>query len=123
MIPHSILVVDDNATLRISLCDMLSDCGSKVLSADCGLNALTLLRDPGCELVFSDVDMPDISGFELLARMHDQHITTPCVLMSARADSSLEEAAARAGAFAMLHKPVGISVVSNITQQIFSADD
>lgn len=119
---HSVLVVDDDIMVRDSLCDMLSDWGCHIMSADCGLNALTILNNENCELVFSDVDMPDISGFELLARMHKQHIEAPCVLMSARADKELEIAAKQAGAFAMLHKPVGINVVSNITHQIFSGE-
>ena len=122
MAQHSVLVVDDDTTLRNSLCDVFSDWGCRILSADCGLRALNILEQEECELIFSDVDMPDISGFELLARLQRQHIKTPYVLMSARADKQLEVAAHEAGALAMLHKPVKLGMVSNITQQIFSVD-
>ena len=120
MAEHSVLVVDDDKMLRSSLCDLLSDYGCRLMSADCGLSALALLEQEPCELVFSDVDMPDISGFELIARMHRQHMTIPCVLMSARSDQTLEHAAKDAGALAMLKKPVQLNVVTSITQQVFS---
>ena len=122
MAQHSVLVVDDDSTLRNSLCDVFSDWGCRILSADCGLRALNILQEEECELIFSDVDMPDISGFELLARLQRQHIKTPYVLMSARADKQLEVAAYEAGAIAMLHKPVKLGMVSNITKQIFSVE-
>ena len=120
MAEHPVLIVDDDSAVRSSLCDLLSDYGCQLLSADCGLNALSILKQEPCELVFSDVDMPDISGFELLARAQREHLSMPFVLMSARCNQELEQAALQAGALAMLPKPVGLNAVTSITQRVFA---
>jgi FixJ family two-component response regulator len=54
----------------------------------------------------SDVDMPDISGFELIARLQTLGQTPPVVLLSARADEAMAEAASRSGARHLFPKPV-----------------
>lgn len=114
MSTRSVLVVDDDRLVRDTLCEVVSDFGCTTRSSECGLQALDLLAvEPG-DLVVSDVDMPDISGFELLARMRAQSIATPVVLMSARADASLQASAERAGAQAMLAKPIAIQPFTSL---------
>ena len=119
MSTHSVLVVDDDQMLRDTLCDVFSDWGCHILSADCGLKALELLSHEQCELMISDVDMPDISGFELLSRIRKQDMEFPCILMSARANDELKTAATQAGALAMLKKPLKIQHVNSLTKNIF----
>lgn len=117
---HSVLIVDDDHTLRDTLCDVMGSWGCHILSADCGLKALELLNHEPCELMLSDVDMPDISGFELLSRIRKQNMQFPCILMSARANAELTTAASQAGALAMLRKPIEMQEVNNITKRVFN---
>ena len=109
MTTHSVFIVDDDRLTRESLCEIVAELGFDVADADCGLTALDRLRARPSEIVVSDVDMPDISGFELLARLHADRITIPMVLMSARADSALSKAAADAGAEQLFGKPVPVA--------------
>ncbi|MFQ5590055.1 MAG: response regulator [Phycisphaerae bacterium] len=65
-----ILVVDDNATARTSLCRLLESCGFSPASASGGTAALNMLRDAAAQhmpfdLVILDVKMPAMSGIEV----------------------------------------------------------
>jgi PAS domain S-box-containing protein len=60
----SILVVDDEASVRETLAEMLEVMGHRVLLADSGQNALQTLAGNGCDLVFTDLAMPEMDGWE-----------------------------------------------------------
>jgi PAS domain S-box-containing protein len=60
----SILVIDDEPTVRETLADMLEVMGHRVLLADSGLNALQALAGTDCDLVFTDLAMPEMDGWE-----------------------------------------------------------
>jgi two-component system, sensor histidine kinase and response regulator len=68
-----VLVVDDNATNRCILLEMLQSWGMKVSLADSGESALALLGDLAEDACFPimlcDMNMPDVSGFDLVERM------------------------------------------------------
>ena len=69
------------------------------------------------DLVLSDVDMPDMTGFALLGWIQ-AHQQVPAVLMSARADHQLGLAAQRAGAVTLLSKPVEIPAITSLVARI-----
>jgi len=122
MPPRTILVADDDRLLRESLCDALSDLGFMPTDVGCGRQAIAVLNERRCDLLLSDVDMPDMTGFQLLSWVaeHPSSPLMPTVLMSARADGELDRAALAAGARALLPKPVGISVIQSLVQTIFN---
>jgi CheY-like chemotaxis protein len=60
----SILVVDDEPAVRETLADMLEVMGHHVLLADGGQNALQVLAGNDCDLVFTDLAMPEMDGWE-----------------------------------------------------------
>ncbi|TVR40117.1 MAG: response regulator [Planctomycetota bacterium] len=110
---NTILVVDDDRLLRESLIELLDDLGCHSLDAANGDSALALFDLHACDLVISDVDMPDMSGFELLARLRlpqrQRAQTTPLIFLSARADDQLSRAAHAAGAVGLFPKPVPVA--------------
>ena len=114
----SVIVVDDDRLTRESLCDVLSDLGCQVRDAAGGLLAWDSIRQRPTDMVVSDVDMPDISGFELLARLQGASITSPVILMSARADDDLRRRAHEAGAADLFAKPVSIRSFTNLVHQL-----
>ncbi len=121
---HSALVVDDNACMRETLCDMLSDLSGTIQcspeSASGGENALEQLRSTSYDVVFSDVDMPDMTGFELIRRMRLDNMTTPVILMSARAGEIQENALHSSGAVSLLAKPVAPEHIHGVLQNLFT---
>ncbi len=64
---HSILVVDDDADARLVMRAALRKAGFDVRMAEGGEDALRQFRTQPCDLVMLDVDMPDLSGYEVCA--------------------------------------------------------
>lgn len=120
MLSRTILVADDDALLRESLCDLLADLGCEPRQAADGGDAIRILDREACRLVLSDVDMPDMTGFALLGWIRD-HGDTPAVLMSARADAHLTKEAQRSGALALWAKPVGTATVTRFITSFFAS--
>jgi CheY-like chemotaxis protein len=63
----TLLIVDDEPTVRRTLSNVLAEVGYSVRSAEDGLCALREIRDEVPELLLSDLNMPNMSGFELLS--------------------------------------------------------
>ncbi len=60
----SILVIDDESAVRETLAEMLEVMGHRVLLAESGQDALQTLAGNECELVFTDLAMPEMDGWE-----------------------------------------------------------
>jgi DNA-binding NtrC family response regulator len=114
MTANSVIVVDDDRLTRESLCEVLADLGCRVRDAAGGLLAYDLIRSEATDMVVSDVDMPDISGFELLARLQGANFTNPVILISARADADLRRRARESGAAELFAKPVKIQPFTSL---------
>ena len=64
---HRILVVDDEPSVRESLAEFLNDAGYDVSTAENGFDALLQLRRVTPDVIISDLNMPQMSGFEFLS--------------------------------------------------------
>ena len=87
---NTILIVDDSITTRTLEQSILEANGYRVrLSAD-GADALRQLRNEGVELVISDVEMPNMDGFALLAAMKKERdlAEVPVILVTSRNDEA-----------------------------------
>lgn len=119
---HRILVADDDRLVRESLCEMLDAFGA-VASADCGQAAMAAMRRQRVDLLVSDVDMPDLTGFQLLDWVRSQPPPPPAgavLLLSARADDALAHRAMASGAVAMLSKPFAMERFQAVLHHVFS---
>jgi DNA-binding response OmpR family regulator len=81
----TVLVVDDEPTLRSLLVETFADVGFHVRSAADGIEALSAAEDERPDVVISDVVMPRLDGATLAGRMRDQGV--PVVLLSAVYDA------------------------------------
>ncbi len=102
-----ILVVDDNADMRDYLRHLLQGHGYRVDVAADGLDALAMIERAAPDLVLSDLMMPRLDGFGLLARLRDSESTRelPFIALSARAGQELKIEGLNAGADDYLIKP------------------
>ncbi|MFW5830374.1 MAG: response regulator [Planctomycetota bacterium] len=120
MSTHTILVVDDDRLVRETLCEMLSDLHCQASAVADAHHAMAHLGLGRFDLVVSDVDMPDISGFELLSRIRQQFGPRPdVVLMSARADNDLGRSARESGAIDFLAKPVVLDSLHSLIHRVW----
>lgn len=79
----TVLVVEDEPSLRKVLAVMLPERGYAVITAEDGDVALALHRANPAEVILSDIMMPQLDGIALLRALRQQGDTTPIVLMSA----------------------------------------
>ena len=104
----SALVVDDDPVVRLLTAEALAAEGMDVTEAECGEEALALVREGAPDLVLLDVQMPGIDGFETCMRLrrmpHAAH--TPVLMMTGLNDVESVAAAYDAGATDFLTKPV-----------------
>ena len=102
-----VLVVDDEATARATLADILADQGYAVETAADGNNALVKLEAFNPHVVLTDLDMPGMTGMELLKRVRDSNPNETSVLvMSAFGAVENGVEAMREGAAQYLEKPL-----------------
>lgn len=102
-----ILLVEDNAALRMALVDMLESLNYAVVDAPDGRAALAHLAAPNAAfaLVLSDVVMPDIGGVALVKALRERDISVPVVLMSGHPLDDELPPLQDAGVVAWLPKP------------------
>src|SRR5512139_567027 len=85
-IAGNILVVEDNRMNRLLLARSLEQQGHKVSFAENGPQALEAARAQRFDVVLSDIEMPEMNGYELLAQMlADPHLRdTPVIMISSQ---------------------------------------
>jgi len=85
---HRVLVVDDDATVRESLTMLLTAEGYEVSSADNGFDALLQLKTSTPDVITSDLNMPQMSGFEFLSVIRRRFPHIPVIAISGAFNSS-----------------------------------
>ncbi len=105
-ISGQILIIDDETSLRHTLARILQRAGFEVTTAACGQEGLDLLEKQPFDLVYLDIRMPDMSGMEVLKRIHAALPDTPVVLFTAQPDLNSALEALRQGAADYLLKPL-----------------
>jgi DNA-binding NtrC family response regulator len=78
----SILIVDDNNDLRWALGAIFADCGYRVRTAADGFLALAEMKTEVPDVLISDLDMPRMSGFELLSVVRERFPDVGVIAMS-----------------------------------------
>jgi two-component system response regulator FlrC len=107
----TVLVVEDDLSLREALCETLSSARYPVATATDGADALQVLQRHEVTMVISDVDMRPMDGRTLLKRLKKGYPHLPVVLMSAFGSVSDAVEAMRNGAADYLTKPFDATVL------------
>ncbi|UCG85360.1 MAG: sigma-54-dependent Fis family transcriptional regulator, partial [Gemmatimonadota bacterium] len=103
-----ILIVDDDATIRDSLSEALTDNATDVRTADDAERALALIGESPPDVVLSDVRMPGLDGLALLKLVRERAPTVDIILMTAFDDMPTVVTAMREGACDFLVKPLDL---------------
>jgi DNA-binding NtrC family response regulator len=106
MTTPTVLIADDDSSFRRVLEYQLKQAGYDVLTAEDGKKALEIFSQNRCHAVLTDLDMPELSGNELLKEIKQQSPDTPVIIITAYGtiDSAVE--AMKAGAFNYVTKPI-----------------
>ena len=117
---ESILIVEDEETLRKNLVTFLSREGHSVASAASGTKAMALLAQESFDIVVTDIQLGDIDGLEVLKRVRSEAPNTVVLMMTAYASIKSAVEAFRNGAHDYLLKPFSLQElrqkINNIAQ-------
>ncbi|RQP23994.1 hybrid sensor histidine kinase/response regulator [Piscinibacter terrae] len=116
--PHRILVVDDNIDSADSLSLLLTACGHKVSKAYTGQGGIEAARAHPPDLAILDIGLPDMSGFDLAARLREDEATAHTVLvaLSGWGQKIDRQRSAQAGFAHHLVKPADPAAVLELIQ-------
>ena len=103
----TILVVDDSATVRKLVGKTLELSGFNVVFASDGMEALEKLPAQPCDLLLTDLNMPNVDGIELIRtiRETDDYRELPVIVLSSLADEENRTELTRQGIKAYIQKP------------------
>jgi CheY-like chemotaxis protein len=116
-----VLLVEDDASLRLVLSAMLAQTGYKVRTAADGVFALVEIASRMPDLLVSDLNMPRMSGYDLLSMVRREFPPIPLIAMSAL---SLEKIPAGADAFYQkgTHPVFLVQLVTALTHRRLGAE-
>lgn len=121
--PHTILIVDDDHSMRDMLNMAFEDAGFETLNARDGKEALSLLAVYNAQIVVSDILMPVLDGCELYHRMqeHPRLKMIPFVAISSLPPSRIKSCKIAPAAY--LRKPCNLTELLRITEQLLTRSD
>jgi len=107
----SILIIDDEANIRISLAGILEDEGFDTREAASGDEGLEAVRKDPPDLVLLDIWMPGIDGMETLKRLKESHPFLPVIMMSGHGTIETAVKATKMGAYDFIEKPLSLEKI------------
>jgi two-component system nitrogen regulation response regulator GlnG len=117
----TLLVIDDEESVRYSFRRVFSEEGVRVLTAATAADGLAQVVEHNPDVIVLDIQLPDRSGLDLFREIHARAPRRPVVFITAHgtADTAIE--AMKGGAFDYLVKPVDLERLSQVLQRAFDA--
>jgi len=108
---RTVLIVDDEASIRLTLQGILEDEGYRTMLAEDGLDALAKLQKELPDLVLLDIWMPKLDGLETLQRMKELYPELAVVMISGHGTIETAVKSTKLGAFDFIEKPLSLEKV------------
>lgn len=119
---YNILLAEDNIINQKLANGLLQKLGCKVTTVDNGQKAVDMLKDHVFDLVFMDVQMPEIDGFEATGLIRDKEKNTgehiPIIAMTAHAMKGDREKCLNAGMDEYVTKPISIQSITDAIKKL-----
>ena len=115
-----ILIVDDSETIRSQISEALEDAGFEVIQAKDGLEGLARAQATDLAMIVLDVNMPGLSGLEVLERLSANGTTekTPVLMLTTEAHETTVSRAKNAGAKGWVIKPVRMEMLVSAVRRL-----
>jgi two-component system response regulator AtoC len=120
---RTILVADDDASIRSLLKQLLSDEGYSVVEATTGTEVVDKVKDVNPDLVIMDVRMPELDGIEALSKLKVSSPKTSVLIMTAFGSSNNAIRAMELGAFDYITKPFELDKISHTVRRVIEYRD
>jgi len=115
--PTTILYVEDNFDNRVLIRRVLESEGYRVIDASTANDALEELEKELPDLILTDINMPDMDGYTLTAKIKEkpEHKNIPVIAVTANVMRGDKERSLKAGCDGYIQKPIDIDI---LTEQI-----
>ncbi len=105
----SILVIDDERSIRNTLKDILEFEKHEVQTAETGLEGLSLIKSNSFDIVFCDIKMPQMDGIEVLDKIKNIKPDLPVIMISGHGSIDTAVDTIKKGAFDFIEKPLDLN--------------
>jgi two-component system chemotaxis response regulator CheY len=117
-----VLVIDDSTAVRQLVQGILTGAGYEIFEAFDGLDGLDKLRSlPNLDLALCDVNMPRMTGLEMVLEAQRAGLTVPILMLTTEGQPSMIRDARRAGAKGWIVKPVKPELLLIAVEKIVGA--
>lgn len=117
----TILVIDDQSDMGWIMSRIFHERGHKVIVSRSGKEGLKKFMDrKDFDLVFLDIKLPDLNGFEVLEQIKKTSPGTKVIIITAFGSPEARQEALVRGAFAFLDKPIQIAEMTRLADEVFS---
>ncbi|KQV90354.1 hypothetical protein ASD15_23925 [Massilia sp. Root351] len=103
--PCRVAIVDDHDDVRGAVSSLLRSYGYAAAEFDCAESLLAAGAQHNSQCIISDLQMPGMSGIELLEHLRRQGCTVPLIVLTAFPEPAVRQRAQQGGAAAFLSKP------------------
>jgi two-component system chemotaxis response regulator CheY len=121
---NHILIVDDSLVIRKAITKLLKQAGypsDHIQEANDGQQALALVEENTYDLIFSDINMPNMNGIDFITKARELNVKTPIIVISSEGHDDSLLAAIKAGASGMMRKSAFLHVmeymITSVQQQ------
>jgi len=112
-----VLVVDDHASARESMADVLRRAGHRVLCCSSAAEALQVVEAEGFDCVVTDLKMPGMNGVDLIVQLERRQYGAQIVMVTAHASVPTAVEAMRHGAFDYIEKPFDVDRLEQLVDR------
>lgn len=111
-----ILIIDDDENIRLLLKDILEGILKigTVEEAEGGIKGVGLALSGGPDIIFCDINMPDISGLEVVRQLRNNPPFKETLIIAMSAEYHYENGILKAGADVFLKKPFDLAAIRNL---------
>ncbi|MDA0837582.1 MAG: response regulator [Planctomycetota bacterium] len=118
---NSILVVDDDSTIRLGFRSLLEQYGFEVETAEDGREGLKSTMRREFDLILLDIYMPHMNGLDCIKALRISRPFVPVIIITATPESKLAQEALREGADDLLPKPVPAKILVEKIKAVLSS--
>lgn len=123
MMNLSVLMVDDNETIRRIQTAIVEKAGHRVRTANSGREALQLIKQQSFDVIMMDMKMPEMDGVATARAIRAQGINTPIIVVTGNTELADQQACKSAGMNRFLTKPITLNSIQAVFNSLNHAQN
>lgn len=113
----TILIIDDEASMRHLFSRILAKNGYKVLTSSTGVDGLRMIKENTVDLVLVDFVLPDIHGIDVIKGVRKEAGNLPEIIITGYESDETEKEAKRLGVAGYIHKPFDLTYMKGLIKK------